>query len=161
MKQTIQEYLGLPESWPVKEKIKHEIILMPNAQDIKNAKKSDPQACALHNTACRVFNIPNAAIGGRWAYIPQRDSKGRYYIARMQADPETQRALIKFDKDGSMPEFGFRFVPISPSHYYENKKVYMRKWSKKEVGHNQEPRGKLKKHRLKTRTIPMNVRASV
>ena len=64
-RQTIQQYLGLPKTWPVKEKIKHAIVLTPNKADIRNADRKDPQACALHNTACRVFNVPNAAIGGR------------------------------------------------------------------------------------------------
>jgi len=105
---SVQEYLGVPESWPVVEKIKHEIVLMPNKQDVRRARRQDPRACALHNAACRVFDIPNCAIGGRWAYIPQRNTKGKFYIARMQATGETQRALRHFDRTGKMPEAGFR-----------------------------------------------------
>lgn len=82
MRQTVQEYLGVPATWPVVEKIKHEIVLMPNAKDVRSAKRHDPMGCALHNAACRTYDVPNAAIGGRWAYIPQRDGKGKPYIAR-------------------------------------------------------------------------------
>src|SRR5215475_4851457 len=128
-RQTVQEYLGVPAEWPVREKIRHEILLMPDNVDIKTAKKKDPQACALHNCACRIFSIPNCAIGGRWAYIPQRDSKGKYYIARMQAPIDTQKAIKHFDKTGEMPRFGFRFVPIAPSHTYKRKNTYNKGWS--------------------------------
>lgn len=157
-KQSIQEYLGVPSTWPVKENIRHSICLMPNAADIKNAKKRDPLGCALHNTACRVFDVPNAAIGGRWAYIPQRDAKGKYYIARMRATAPTQEALIQFDKTGKMPQGGFSFVPLTKSETYKNKRKYMKKWHKGEVGHNKGPRPNPNKRRIKTRTIPMNVK---
>src|SRR6267378_5215365 len=125
---TIQKYLKVPASWPVKEAIKHEIVLMPNARDIKTADKKDPTGCALHNAACRVYNIPNCAIGGRWAYIPQRDSKGKYYIARVQATAQTQKAIKKFDRTGTMPEGGFRFTPLAPSHRYKYKNEYNKTW---------------------------------
>jgi hypothetical protein len=115
---------SVPADWPVKENLKHEIVLMPNARDIKTAKKQDPRACALHNAACRMFDIPNCAIGGRWAYIPQRDKTGKHYIARMQAPIETRKAIQHFDKTGEMPEGGFRFVPIAPSHRYKAKNSY-------------------------------------
>jgi hypothetical protein len=121
---TVQEYLRVPDDWPVREKIRHEIVLMPNKEDIRTAKQKDPRACALHNCACRVFDIPNCAIGGRWAYIPQRDAKGRPYIARMQAPAETQRAIKHFDKTSEMPEGGFRFIPIAESHTYKRKNAY-------------------------------------
>jgi hypothetical protein len=121
---TVQEYLSVPAEWPVVEKLKHEIFLMPNKQDIKTAKPNDPRACALHNAACRIFDIPNCAIGGRWAYIPQRDAKGKPYIARMQAPAETRRAIRHFDKTGEMPVGGFRFIPIAESHTYKRKAAY-------------------------------------
>lgn len=123
-KPSIQEYLGVPKSWKMVEKVRHEIVLMPNKEDIKTAKRHDPLGCALHNAACRVFGIPNCAIGGRWAYIPQRDHKGKPYIAKMQATSETQRAIEAFDKTGTMPPFGFRFIPIAPSHFTKQKAVY-------------------------------------
>jgi hypothetical protein len=125
---TVQEYLGVPADWPVRERIKHEIVLLPNKQDIKTATPGDPRACALHNAACRTFDIPNCAIGGRWAYIPQRDAKGKPYIARMQAPAETVRAIRHFDKTGEMPEGGFRFMPIAPSHQYKRKNKYNKQW---------------------------------
>ena len=125
-RQTIQEYLGVPGEWEVREKLRHEIVLHPNRDDIRKAKVRDPLACALHNAACRMYDIPNCAIGGRWAYIPQRDVKGRYYIARMQAPLETQAAIKKFDRTGEMPEGGFRFTPIAKTHRYAVKNAYQR-----------------------------------
>jgi hypothetical protein len=123
-RQTVQQYLNVPEEWKVKENIKHSIILTPNKEDIRKAKRRDPQACALHNAACRMFGIPNCAIGGRWAYIPQKDEKGKFYIARMQAPVKTRAAIRKFDETGKMPEGGFVFAPIAESHTYKRKKVY-------------------------------------
>src|SRR5271154_5527794 len=108
---TVQEYLGLPEKWPIVENIKYSIMLMPNKADIKHGKKGDPRACALHNAACRIFNIPNCAIGNAHAYIPQRDSRGRFFIARMKTPAKTREAVRIFDKTGKMPEGGFLFVP--------------------------------------------------
>lgn len=160
MKQSIQQYLGLPESWKIKENIKHEIILMPSQKDVKNAKQRDPKGCALRNTACRVFGVPNAAIGGRWAYIPQRDGKGNYYIARMQATKLTQDALKEFDTKGVMPAAGFRFIPVRKSQFSEVKKAYMRKYHKGLVGHNSNTRNKYVKRLKSTRTIPMNIRTT-
>ena len=153
---TIQEYLEVPADWPVVEKIKHDIVLMPNRRDIKMARQHDPVGCALHNAACRIFDVPNAAIGGRWAYIPQRNAKGKYYIARMQATRETQRAIRKFDRTGEMPEGGFVFAPIAPSHQFKKKAAYNRKWNAGEVGHKDAPRDH-KKHRRVLRSIPHGV----
>jgi len=153
-KHTVQEYLGVPESWPVKEKIKQTIVLMPNKQDIKTAKRQDPRACALHNAACRMFDIPNCAIGGRWAYIPQRDKTGKYYIARMQAAAETRKAIHKFDKTGEMPEGGFRFVPIALSHTYKRKNAYNKKWHAGEVGGTGKKRKIAKRRIAPLRAIP-------
>jgi hypothetical protein len=164
MKQTIQQYLKLPSTWKIEENVKHAI--MPNAADIKNAEKSNPQGCALRNTACRVFDIPNAAIGGRCAYIPQRDSKGKYYIARMRATALTMRAIEAFDKTGEMPKGGFTFVPLTKSDRFMNKRTYMKKWTAGKVGGNgkspiNKPRNrKIHARKMSTRTIPMNVRAA-
>lgn len=154
---TINEYLGVPETWPVVEKIKHQIVLMPNKQDIKKAKRQDPRACALHNAACRMFDVPNCAIGGRWAYIPQRDAKGKMYIARMQASGETQDAIQHFDKTGEIPEGGFRFRPIARSHYYKAKNAYNKKWQAGEVGNTGQERKITKRRRPPTRAIPRHL----
>lgn len=159
MKQTIQQYLGVPPEWPVKEKIKHEIVLMPNKQDIKTADRQNPLGCALHNAACRVYGIPNAAIGGRWAYIPQRDSKGNYYIARMQATPATQAALREFDNTGTMPESGFRFVPITPSHRYKAKAAYGRARTQAATAPTKTAKRVHVKRITTTRTIPLSLRS--
>lgn len=160
MKQSIQQYLGLPEAWKIKENIKHEIILMPSRQDVERARKRDPKGCALRNAACRIFGVPNCAIGGRWAYIPQRDSKGKYFIARMQASAPTQRAIKEFDTKGTMPAGGFRFIPVTKNQSSEVKKVYMRKYHKGLVGHNSPTRKKYVKRLRATRSLPMNVRTS-
>ena len=155
---TIQEYLGVPSSWPIRENIKHEIVLMPNAKDIRTGKKGDPKACALHNAACRVFDIPNCAIGARAAYIPQRDAKGKMYIARLKAPAETRDALRLFDKTGKMPEGGFRFVPAAATEKLSAKRKYHRKYYRDGA---ENPRGPAKpqKRRMKTlRAIPKSVR---
>ena len=153
-KHTIQEYLGVPPNWPVVEKIKHEIVLLPSASDIKRGKRNNPRACALHNAACRMFDIPNCAIGGRWAYIPQRDHRGKYYIARMQATEATQRAIQKFDRTGVIPVGGFHFRPIAPSHRYEVKNAYQaeRRQSLKSGAHKK--RKMTKRRKAPTRAIP-------
>jgi hypothetical protein len=130
---TVQQYLDVPSDWKVKEKIKHSIVLMPNKEDIRKATPRNPRACALHNAACRMFEIPNCAIGGRWAYIPQKDERGKWYIARMQAPMSTRRAIKKFDTTGKMPEGGFEFVPIAPSHTYKSKKAYNINYSYKKI----------------------------
>lgn len=152
-RKSIQEYLGVPKSWHVRENVKHKIVLMPNEQDLKKADPKNPMGCALHNAACRIFGIPNAAIGGRWAYIPQRDQKGRYYIARMQATVKTQIAIQLFDKNGKMPKYGFEFRPIAQSHTFAYKRRYQKAWQKGLVGHNRKPRSKANKRRI-TRCIP-------
>ncbi len=152
-RQTINEYLNVSSTWPIKEKIKHEIVLMPTKNDIKSAIKGEPMACALHNAACRMYDIPNCAIGGRWAYIPQRDNKGKMYIARMQATKETQQAIIEFDKTGEMPEAGFRFIPIAPSHRFAVKRAYNKQWI---ANPDAKPR-KHQKHRKSSRCIPRTV----
>lgn len=154
MAKTIHDYLGVPKTWPIVEKIKHKIVLMPSKEDVKTADKKDPLKCALHNTACRVFNIPNCAIGGRWAYIPQRDAKGKFYIARMQATVHTQKAINKFDKTGEMPEAGFTFVPIAKSHFYKAKRKYCAKWRKEEVGFGTYKKRTNTPRRIKTRCLP-------
>ena len=162
---SIHEYLGLPKSWPIKENIKHEIVLMPIEADFRGAKAGEPMACALHNAACRVFHIPNCAIGGRNAYIPQRDAKGKHYIARVRATVATQKAIAKFDKTGKIPEAGFRFIPLGKNETFKAKRNYMKKYYAGEVGHNAKPKpaAGVKKHRRKapTRMIPTNVKTKV
>lgn len=164
MKQTIQEYLGVPSNWKVKKTIKHEIVLMPNEEDIRNATPSDPRGCALKNTACRVFDIPNAAIGARCSYIPQRDSKGRWYIARMYTGKDTARAIQLFDKTGTMPKGGFRFTPLTKSQHFKTQRDYAKKRRLGEVGNNSKPRTvkprRVHTRAVKTRTIPMNIRTA-
>lgn len=153
---SIHEYLNVPKSWPVRENVKHEIVLMPNKQDIRRAKQKDPRACALHNAACRMFDIPNCAIGGHSAYIPQRDKNGKYYIARMYAPQETRLAIQKFDKTGVMPEGGFRFAPVPDSLKLEVKRKYQKK-RYRAIASGEKPaakRGPARKHRRPLRAIP-------
>jgi len=151
MPSTVQKYLGVPESWQVKENIKHEIVLMPNKRDIRTAKPRDPCACALHNAACRMFDIPNCAIGAGFAYIPQRDARGKFYIARMRPTTETQRAIKRFDKTGEMPEGGFRFVPVSTGITLKKLRTYQRLRAK--LG-NTSPKRAVKRRRTPSRAIP-------
>jgi hypothetical protein len=151
LKLTIQEYLGVPSDWKVKENIRHEIVLMPNARDIKTAKCREPTGCALHNAACRTFDIPNCAIGGRWAYIPQRDAKGKPYIARVQATVATRRAIKAFDETGEMPEAGFRFIPIAPCQTARAKNRYNAVYQAKDKDPDAAPRSW---NRRVTRAMP-------
>ncbi len=160
MKQSIQKYLGVPETWPVVEKIKHEIILMPSKEDIKTAKRKDPQACALHNAACRMFGIPNAAIGAKSAYIPQRDAKGKYYIARVRPTGATARAIRNFDKTGKMPVGGFHFVAMPPSSHFKRKRAYMKRWDAGLIAPSNRKPTKGVKYMKKTRSIPLSVRTA-
>lgn len=160
MKQSIQSYLGLPDTWKIKENMRHEILLIPSKADVANARQKDPKGCALRNAACRIFGVPNAAIGGRWAYIPQRDDKGRMYIARMQASGPTQRAIKQFDEKGVLPIAGFHFIPVTKNQSSHEHKLYMRKYHAGKVGHNSPRRKKYTKRLRTTRTIPMNVRTS-
>lgn len=125
---SINDYLGLPESWPIVEKITHAIVLMPTAGDIRRAKRQDPRACALHNACCRSLDVPNCAIGADYCYIPQKDSKGRPYIARMQASVATKAAILHFDKTGEMPEGGFVFTPVPQSRRLESLRKYERSY---------------------------------
>lgn len=163
MTQSVQEYLGVPPTWPVKENVKHEIVLMPNKTDIRRGKPGNPKACALHNAACRVFNVPNAAIGGKIAYIPQRDTTGKPYIARVRATPDTQKAIRTFDKTGKLPESGFRFSPVPKHESAVVKRVYMRNYSRDisaglHVPTPQQATKRRKVARVRTRGIPTNVK---
>jgi hypothetical protein len=125
---TVNSYLGLPEGWPVIEDIGHAIVLMPNARDIRRGHPNNPTACALHNAACRTFNVPNCAIGAEISYIPQRDSKGHPYIARVRATKPTQIAIKTFDETGDMPEGGFVFTPVPESRRLENVRANEKIW---------------------------------
>lgn len=154
-KLSIQKYLGVPKSWPIKEDIKHRIVVMPNAADVKAADRHDPCGCALSKAACRLFDVPAAAIGGRIAYIPQRDANGKPYIARVRAASATRVAIRRFDQTGTMPKYGFVFVPLAPSDLIKYKRTYMRKWGKGEVGHNQMAGRKMGARRF--RCLPTNV----
>jgi hypothetical protein len=154
MTQSIQEYLGVPKNWKVKENIKHEILLMPTEEDISGATRRDPKACALHNAACRMYNIPNCLIGGRTAYIPQKDAKGRMYIAKMTAQDATRKAIRQFDKTGKMPLGGFRFTPMTPSNKTDATKVYeQRRYSRPNDGRGTGVPGR-KRRVLNTRATP-------
>lgn len=164
MKQTIQKYLDLPADWKIKENIKHAIVLMPSTSDIEGADRKNPQGCALRNAACRVFDVPNAAIGGRCAYIPQRDSRGKHYIARVRATMPTMKAIEEFDKTGKMPKAGFTFVPLTKCDQYKNKRAYMKAYyAGKGVGNGKSPvnkatNKKIRARKMSTRTIPTNVK---
>lgn len=124
----IHEYLGVPASWPIRENIKHEIVLVPTRTDVRTAKQKDPRGCALHNAACRMYDVPNCCIGSRYSYIPQRDPKGRMYIARVQATYDTRRAIREFDKTGKMPEAGFRFIAVNFDNTLKRNREKMREW---------------------------------
>ena len=154
MPSTVQKYLGVPATWPVKENIKHEIVLMPNKRDIRTAKPRDPCACALHNAACRIFDIPNCAIGAGSAYIPQRDARGKFYIARVRPTAETQRAIKRFDKTGEMPEGGFRFVPVSDGITLKKLRTYSKKWARGKVGNSSLKRAVKRRRAVPSRAIP-------
>lgn len=133
-KMAIQEFLGVPPTWPIKENVKHKIVVMPNKADVNNADKKDLCGCALAKAVCRIYNVPAAAIGGRIAYIPQRDENGKPYIARVRASRVTQAAIRQFDKSGTMPKAGFVFLPLSPCDLVKRKRDYMRRWEAGEVG---------------------------
>jgi hypothetical protein len=152
-RQTVQQYLRVPDTWPVKENIKHELVIMPTQQDVTGAKKGEPMACALHNAACRMFEIPNCAIGGRSAYIPQRGANGKMYIARMQATKPTQRAIRHFDKTGELPIAGFHFIPIPKSDHLKEKRTYMKEWEAGAVKTKRKSRKQPKHHKV-YRSIP-------
>lgn len=152
MRKSINKYLSLPDNWPVKDDLKQTIVLMPTAHDIKTAKTSDPTHCALHNAACRMFAVPNCAIGGRIAYIPQKDEKGNYYIGRFAAPNKTMAAIKKFDRRGVMPEGGFIFRPVSPSNRLGAKRKYYRLWAAGRVGGQGR---KIRNYRRPTRCMPL------
>jgi hypothetical protein len=156
----VHEYLGVPKSWPIRENIKHSIILMPTKRDIQKAKKMDPRACALHNAACRMFDIPNCAIGGRTAYIPQRNEKGNYYIARVEAPISTRKAIHKFDQTGEIPLGGFIVHPTCKTICYRAKRAYNKKWMRGEVGNPLKRRtySKVKKRKIAVRSLPLALR---
>jgi hypothetical protein len=123
---SINTYLGVPEDWPVIDRLKHAVILMPSAADIRRAKRQDPRACALHNCAVRTLGVPNCAIGAMYAYIPMRDARGRPYIARLRATSLTRRAIEHFDKTGEMPAGGFIFTPVAKTKSLEHIRKYDR-----------------------------------
>ncbi|HEX3523925.1 MAG TPA: hypothetical protein VHT52_17795 [Stellaceae bacterium] len=125
-KRSINAYLGVPEDWPIVDRLKHAVILLPSATDIRRAKKQDPRACALHNCAVRTLGIPNAAIGAQYAYIPMRDAKGRPYIARLRATRTTAKAIDHFDATGEMPAGGFIFTPVAKTKTLEHIRKYDR-----------------------------------
>lgn len=152
MNKSINKYLNLPDNWPVKDNFKQSIILMPIKSDITKAKKTDPTHCALANAACRMFHVPNCAIGGRIAYIPQKDEKGRFYIGRFAARPKTQAAIKRFDRTGKMPEGGFIFTPVAPSNRLGAKRKYYRLWAAGKVGGHSH---KIRKYRRPTRCMPL------
>jgi hypothetical protein len=154
MKQTIQEYLGVSKDWPVRENIKHEILLMPTQEDISGAKRRDPKACALHNAACRMYNVPNCLIGGRTAYIPQKDAKGRMFIAKVTAQIATRKAIQQFDKTGKMPLGGFRFSPITPSNRKGATKLYQEARYSRPNGGRGTGKPRRKRRVLNTRATP-------
>lgn len=158
-RQTIQEYLGVPASWKVKENIKHAIVLMPSKMDIRRGKKMDPQACALHNAACRTYDLPNCAIGGQTALIPQKDEKGKWYIARVKATAATQRAIRHFDETGKIPEGGFVFAALPKAHRLKPMRKYAADYYKGDVGSKDKPRKTKKGRRLLTarRSIPTSL----
>jgi len=159
MRSTIHKYLGVPHSWPVRENVKHEIVLVPTKEDIRGAKRRDPRACALHNAACRMYDIPNCLIGGRTAYIPQKDERGRMYIAKMHASTKTRKAIQKFDLTGEMPLGGFHFVPLPKSNKQEAMKVYeKRRYLRDNNGRGTGKPGR-KRRVLNTRAIPHLKRA--
>lgn len=158
---SIHEYLGLPEKWPIIENIKYSITLMPNKDDIKSANRLDPKACALHNAACRTFNIPNCAIGARHAYIPQRDGKGRYYIARLMAPAQTRDAIKKFDKTGEMPEGGFVFHPCPKSQTLKSMRIHSRaQYERMMSGAKIRKIAKRKKKMVVVRRLPTGVHST-
>lgn len=150
-KHSIQEYLGVPEDWPIVERIKFNIILLPNRDDIRKAKPHDPRACALHNAACRTFGVPNAAIGADIAYIPQRDARGRPFIARVAPTAQTAKAIREFDKTGRMPEGGFSFIPLSKSRHLKAQRDYRANYIAQ--GRHKSARG-TSKRRTPERQIP-------
>lgn len=154
MSQSIQDYLGVPKDWKVKENVKHEILLMPTAQDIKQGKISDPKGCALYNTACRMFDVPTCAIGPRFSFIPQRDNKGRMYIARVAATNATRKAIIQFDKTGTMPIAGFRFIPLTKGNTYAGKKASNDKYLSEHPRDKKKERKTIRRRKLVTRSIP-------
>lgn len=157
MTRSIQEYLGLPKATKIREKIKHEILLMPTPEDIKGGKISDPKGCALHNAACRMYDIPNCAIGPRISFIPQRDHKGELYIARVAASGATRRAIIKFDRSGKMPLGGFRFLPLAKADTYAGKEMQNAKYlARIAKGGGPAPKAKpiVRRKRRVTRSIP-------
>ena len=111
----IHAYLGVPEYWQIVEVLDHTIVIHPNGADIKSGERHEPNACALAHAACRLFDVPAAVIGLKFAYIPQRDEQGRPYIARVMASKATQEAIKSFDKRGSLPKAGFVFRSVPPS----------------------------------------------
>jgi hypothetical protein len=128
MYRSVHTYIGVPESWPVVERIKHSIVLMPTKAEIKRGRQHDPCACALALAAGRMTGIPNAAIGSEFAYIPQRDPRGRPFIARMEATVATRKAIREFDRTGTMPEGGFVFMPVSPAKEMAYVREYQAQW---------------------------------
>lgn len=156
MASTVQEYLGVPSSWKVKEKLKHEVVLLPNKRDLKGAKQKEPKACALRNAACRMFGVPNAAIGASKAYIPMRDTNGKHYIARMSAPKETREAIQKFDRTGEMPEGGFRFVPVATSQTCQRQRTNFKKWSAKQATNTTKKKA-VRRKTTPTRSIPRSL----
>lgn len=122
MYQTIQDYCGVPPSWPVIE-MKQPLLITVNKGDLKGAKQGDCRACVFAKAASRFGAGGHAAFFSEIGYLPLWDKKGRGYLGKFSL-PKAMRSAIKtFDETGEFPtERGFELAPL-----YQSKQAHVRR----------------------------------
>lgn len=98
-------------------------------QDIKGAKRLDPNNCVFAQACRRLFDSHAVLILRSTAYVELPDSRGRRVVNRFVISNETRDKIIAFDKTGEAPEGGFIFNAPSGSQGMEAKAKYHKRYA--------------------------------
>lgn len=104
--------------------------IVVNKQDIKGAKRLDPNNCVFAQACRRLFNSHAVLFLRRTAYVELPDEKGIRVVNRFILSHETCEKIHHFDKTGEAEEGGFILNPPTASTTIAGKRKYTKKYKK-------------------------------
>lgn len=99
-------------------------------QDIRGAKRLDPNNCVFAQACRRLFDSHAVLILRSTAYVELPDDQGNRVVNRFIISNETRDKIAVFDKTGEAPEGGFVFNAPVRSQRMDSKAKYHKEYAR-------------------------------
>lgn len=128
--------------------------ILVNREDIKRAKRLDPNNCVFAQACRRLFNSHAVLFLRRYAYVELPDEKNVRMVFRYVIPNATVDKIVHFDKTGEAAEGGFILNAPPKSMTIGAHRAYSRRYAKEVASGKRVPQqGVRRKNRFAIKTM--------